>query len=245
MRPLSGKGRYWRALVLLSMMATTLNFVSPNAAADDRLSATDHPAIWQQAIVKLSVPVKRWEDGRRRHFIEDCTGSLIKGKEGILILTAWHCVEGFNDLTQVIIATASNGEIFEAQVSAIGASMSADWALLSLNRSAQTMQNTSYLELAKIRPIEGQLILMAGFSRDQQLGDNGSTLTFDPDCQVRHTPSGANAIYTNCTAFKGASGGPVLTLESDTYKVLGVISAGDEAGLSLFTPVTAIARSLW
>ena len=116
--------------------------------------------------------------------------------------------------------------------------MSADWALLSLNRSAQTMQNTSYLELAKIRPIEGQLILMAGFSRDQQLGDNGSTLTFDPDCQVRHTPSGANAIYTNCTAFKGASGGPVLTLESDTYKVLGVISAGDEAGLSLFTPVT-------
>ncbi len=233
------------ALAMLLVALVSLGYGSLIEAADNRLTASEEPAIWQQAVVKLAIPVRRWENGRRSHFIEDCTGSLIQGPKGVLILTAWHCVEGFNDLTKVIVATTSDGTTLHAQISTMGNSMASDWALLKLNHGVQSSKNIIYLELAKTTPAEGQRVLMAGFSRDQKLGKNGSALTFDPNCYIGKTPLDARAIHTNCTAFKGASGGPTLILENDTYRVLGVISAGNEAGLSLFTPIAPIARSLW
>ena len=211
--------------------------------ADNRLSAADHPAAWQDALVKLSIPVKRWQAGQQRHFIEDCTGTQIAGRSGTMILTAWHCVEGFTDLTKTISATTRQGQIFEAQVSATGNSMASDWAILKISNDDRTSIQKIHLKLAKTTVTAGQNIVMAGYSGDPHLGEHGRALTFDPNCEIGQTPETAQAIFTNCTAFKGASGGPTLLLEGGEYKVLGVISAGDGSGLSLFAPISSSLRA--
>lgn len=232
----------YRAVLVLYGFATALA-VAPNLFADNRLRAVDHPAAWQDALVKLAIPVRRWHAGQRRHFIEDCTGTQVAGRRGTVILTAWHCVDGFTDLTKVITVTTHQGRILEAQLFASGDSMASDWAVLKIRDDDRPSTHKVPLKLAKTGAIMGANIVMAGYSRDPQLGRGGTLLTYDPNCQIGQTAEFAQAIPTNCTAFKGASGGPTLILEDGEYKVLGVISEGDQAGLSLFAPITAAARA--
>jgi hypothetical protein len=239
---LSATQRYSRAVLALWGLATALVFAG-DLCADDRLRAVDHPAPWQDALVKLTIPVKRWHAGEQRHFIEDCTGTQIAGRRGTVILTAWHCVDGFTDLTKVITATTRQGRVLEARVFASGASMASDWEILQIIDDDRPSAQKIQLKLAKTSSIMGANILMAGYSGDPKLGDSGTALTYDPNCQIGKMSEFAGAIPTNCTAFKGASGGPTLILENGEYKVLGVISAGDEEGLSLFAPITPAARA--
>jgi len=238
----SATQRYSRAVIALCGLATALVLAS-DLRADDRLRAVDHPAAWQDALVKLTIPVKRWHAGQQRHFIEDCTGTQIAGRRGTVILTAWHCIDGFTDLTKVITATTHQGRVLEARVFASGASMASDWAILQISDDDRPSAQKMQLKLAKTNASVGANIVMAGYSKDPQLGGGGAALTYDPHCQIGQTREFTEAIPTNCTAYKGASGGPTLILENGEYTVLGVISAGDEAGLSLFAPITPAARA--
>jgi hypothetical protein len=83
--------------------------------------------------------------------------------------------------------------------------------------------------------LPGVAVGMAGFSRDEGLGAGGAALTYDAACSV--TGNHGSNISTDCIAYKGASGGPVTTLdERGQVRLSGVISQGDGAGISLFFP---------
>ena len=65
---------------------------------------------------------------------------------------------------------------------------------------------------------------LAGFSGD--IGDFGARLTYDPKCSIKPF----NKMYgaSNCTGFKGASGGPVVLTVSkkgrQKHYIVGVVS---------------------
>lgn len=83
---------------------------------------------------------------------------------------------------------------------------------------------------------------MAGFSGDEGIGDSGESLSFDPDCRL--IDYDAHWGRTNCQAFKGASGGPVLITQNGEKQLIGVISASDDSGRRLFTPITRFRQAL-
>ena len=86
-------------------------------------------------------------------------------------------------------------------------------------------------------------IIMAGYSRDDGVGAGGQHLSFDPACLItRQDPTSSD---TNCTAYKGASGGAAIQLSSaGTPLVYGVISQGNGAGLSTFIPAQGFSSAI-
>jgi hypothetical protein len=84
---------------------------------------------------------------------------------------------------------------------------------------------------------------MAGYSRDQGIGEGGRRLSFDPACLITARAPASSA--SNCRAHKGASGGAVMQLSAAGTPLLsGVISEGDGAGLSTFVPVAAFRSAI-
>lgn len=204
---------------------------------------------WLRAVGKLQVPAQRPRDGHLSHYREDCSATLI-AKPGRshadIIVTAWHCLELYRDMSRPIIFTTTtrSGEILqrEARRLADGGGMHADWAILRLHRTvpADTLAGLS------IRPDEtdaGRSITMAGYSRDEGLGRRGQVLTFDANCRI--TSGQRLRGTTNCVAYKGASGGAVtqFSVSGEVY-FQGVISQGNGEGLSTFVPVRDFRREI-
>jgi hypothetical protein len=123
-----------------------------------------------------------------------------------------------------------------------GGGMHADWAILRLRRAVSAQQVAALL----IHPRSAdpdQSVTMAGYSRDSGIGDNGKTLTFDPACTI--TAQERNLGDTDCTAFKGASGGAVIQFSSAGEPlVCGVISEGNGEGRSTFVPVSGFRNAI-
>ena len=200
---------------------------------------------WLRAVGRLAVPGSRYRDGNRQHLREDCSATLVTRSAGAAadtIVTAWHCLEHYNDLSRPIMFTLLAGveaapRSIEAYRLADGGGMHADWALLRL-RQPVAAAAVAALEIQSGRADPGQLITMAGFSRDPGKGGGGTRLTFDPACLV--TRLDVASSESNCLAYKGASGGAVVQQSVDGEpRFSGVISAGDGAGVSTFVPVTA------
>jgi hypothetical protein len=77
---------------------------------------------------------------------------------------------------------------------------------------------------------------MAGYSRDQGLGAGGTRLSYDIACNITRQQAGASE--SDCTAYKGASGGAVIQLSaSGKPQLSGVISRGDSQRLSIYIPI--------
>jgi len=206
-------------------------------AADNRLTASEHPAPWQAAIVKINVPVTRWIDGRQKHMNEECSGTLVQGRQP-LILTAWHCFDGYRDLSKPP-RFLWRGQWRQLRLLSHGGSMQADWALLEIPELK--LENAVILPVLLKENTSNASLLLAGYSRDTGLGQGGNELTFEQDCLLLSTGDAWHS--TQCTAFKGASGGPVLSVLQGQHYVVGIISARDEAGITLFTPVNLIASA--
>ena len=217
----------------------------PGTVVDNRLIYSDAAPNWLGAVGKLRVPGSRYHDGRRSHLQEDCSATLVsrgQGKRADTVVTAWHCLAFYNDLSKPITFTLlpgqSRSEEREAYRLADGGGMHADWAVLRLYRPIVT---DLALAIHPGRADPARPISMAGYSRDQVKGDGGKALTFDPSCLI--TQQAARVSDSNCNAYKGASGGAVVQLSPrGKPELTGVISQGDSAGLSLFVPV-AVFRS--
>lgn len=204
---------------------------------------------WLRAVGKLRVPGSRWEDGRRRHHIEDCTATLValpEERSRHWLLTAWHCLEFYADLSRPIVFTLPNSDggtiSREASLVDSGGTMDRDWALLRLDRPIKQHDitplpvSTGYADRAAVS--------MAGYSRDQGLGQGGSVLTYDAYCSV--VGRRGRDYETNCAAFKGASGGPVVQRDDDGRVTLaGVISRGNSADISIFVPIARFVSKLY
>jgi hypothetical protein len=198
---------------------------------------------------KLRVPGSVYRDGDYEHLQEDCSASLVSrrpDRKADTIITAWHCLENYNDLSRPIVftlPTATRGALQrEAYRVADGGGMHADWAILRL-RLPVAPGDARALLIHPGRADPHRAIAMAGFSRDRGKGGGGDRLTFDPACRI--TNQRGLVSDSDCLAFKGASGGAVVQLSpTGMPRLSGVVSEGDGAGLSTFVPVTAFRTAI-
>jgi hypothetical protein len=223
--------------------------IPPAIAGDTRSVFTGEAMPWLSAVGKLSVPGQRHRDGRAAHYIEDCSATLVAlpgSARADTVISAWHCLELYGDLSRPIVFTAStpSGEIImrEARLLADGGGMHADWAILRL------AQPVSRQLIPALNPHPGmadpaQPVTMAGYSRDEGLGKRGEVMTFDPGCAI--TGQSAAQGETNCIAFKGASGGAVVQVSPEgEARVCGVVSRGNGSGYSTYVPVKSFNGAL-
>jgi hypothetical protein len=208
-------------------------------AADDRrvYEGGDH---WLAAVGRLQVPSQRRADGTRRHFVEDCSATLLARPGAAYadtVVTAWHCLENYHDLSRPITFTPDRNRspaVIEAHRLADGGGMHADWAILRLR---QRLPARTALTAHPGRADAARVITMAGFSRDGGTGQRGEWLTYDPHCRIIHQT--AETTDTDCRAYRGASGGAVVQLSGDGLPMYsGVVSEGDGDGFSRYVPVS-------
>ena len=215
------------------------------AHADSRqVYSADSPQ-WMLAIGKLDVPGQKWENADTLHIDEHCTATLLSSasnRDGRYILSAWHCLEYYRDLSQpILFSLPLAGITREATIVASGGGMDADWALLRLRAAVPREKVVPLPAYAATEGDATATITMAGYSSDAKLGRGGAVLTYDTRCRELETSH--TLVTTNCTVFKGASGGPVVAGVGDTMQLLGVVSVGDSDKLSLYVP-TRVFRSV-
>ena len=238
-------------LMLFSLGAASLTTTAEPATPvpDARQVYSTGSPDWLRAVGKLLVPGDRYHDGRRSHHREDCSATLVargSSTRADTIITAWHCLEFYNDLSKPITFTLLPGPqgniASEAYRLTDGGGMHADWAILRLYKAVPARQ-VAALGIHPERADPGRPITMAGYSRDSGMGNNGEQLTFDPACTITHQAPGVSD--SNCTAHKGSSGGPVIQVSTTGEpRVCGVISQGDGVGLSTFVPVSGFRNAI-
>lgn len=245
-------GQRLRAPLHLSGLVLFLALTAIPATAwpdDGRSAFTGDSRLWLQAVGKLRIPGQRRRDGHTSHYVENCSATLIAlpGRtEADTVVTAWHCLELYGDLSRPITFTArtANGETLERHARRLddGGGMAADWAILRLQPAVPRQQ------LAALHPHPaladpGRPVTMAGYSRDPGLGNEGRILTYHPDCAITRSKPGLGE--TDCTAFKGASGGAVIQVSAGGEpRVCGVISQGNGSGTSTYVPLEAFRKRL-
>jgi hypothetical protein len=223
--------------------------VAANSQAETRRVYSDDAPPWLQAVGVLSVPGVRYREGRRRHYREECSGTLVvdrPGRSANTIVTAWHCLEFYDDLSMPITFTLGTGQeepfVGVARRLADGGGMHADWAILRLEQAVPA-DRIAAVTVHHGGPVPGRPITMAGYSRDPGLGMHGHRVTFDPVCQIIHLA--ATVVEAECTAYKGASGGAVMqSSDAGNAQLSGVISRGDGVGTVLYVPVSGFRRTL-
>ncbi|MEH6590891.1 MAG: trypsin-like peptidase domain-containing protein [Halioglobus sp.] len=215
-------------------------------AEDDRLSYQVDSPVWLQAVGKLIVPGIKTVDGHRTHHLERCSATLVAGERGQqdIIVTAWHCLERYSDVSKPIMFTLLPGSerAVESQAYRLadGGGMHADWAILRLKKPVSPL--ISPLGVNEGGAKEYSAIMMAGFSSDPGIGNHGTRLSYDPNCQItRQSPLVSDS---DCKAFKGASGGAVVQTSQGQVLLAGVVSEGNGAQLSTFVPVSRFRHAL-
>jgi hypothetical protein len=239
----------WRRPRAARLLLLALAVVAGSAIGDPRQAYSDLSPAWLGAVGRLSVPGSRIRDGRRAHQLEDCSATLV-GREASpwadTIVTAWHCLEFYNDLSRPITFTllpGRRGELTrEAYRLGDGGGMDADWAILRLYQPVAAEEVTA-LAVGAGAADRARPVIMAGYSRDDGLGHGGRRLTYDPACRI--TAQTAARGHTDCRAHKGASGGAVIQLSpGGEPQFTGVVSAGDGESTSIFVPVTHFGAAL-
>ncbi|MHA7816654.1 MAG: trypsin-like serine peptidase [Pseudohaliea sp.] len=230
---MAGRRDTLRGLTLGLALAAVL---AAPSHAERRLPVGSDAPPWLHAVGRLAIPTSRVEDGRRRHYDERCSGTLLAppgGGAAQWVLSAWHCLEYYTDLSRDIRfeLTGPAGEPLSSRARAVasGGGMAADWALLELDPPIPPGRGAT-AELDAGAVAEGARLAMAGFSGDPGLGAGGERLTYDPDCRVTGA-SGADRL-TDCLAYKGASGGGAF----HGGRLVGVLSRGDSRGRSIYVP---------
>jgi hypothetical protein len=204
---------------------------------------------WLLAVGSLQVPGIRVHQGYRRHHREDCSATLLasrSGQKANTIITAWHCLEHYEDLSKPITFTLLKGMdgewVTQARRLDDGGGMHSDWAILRLQQ-AVSAERVLALEAHPARADPERSITMAGYSRDEGLGEKGERLTYDPACRIVH--QGRRDSDSDCLAYRGASGGAVVQLSDEGQPLFaGVISRGDSESLSIFVPVEGFRATL-
>lgn len=224
-------------IIIRFSMVFSMVFSLP-APTDERQVFNQQSPAYLSAIGKLIVPSERTVGGEHQNFIEECSATLLSDRlyQQRWIMTAWHCIEHYHNLGRSILFRImdEHGEWHErdAHIVIHGGSISEDWALL---RTETALPKTLHsLAIANYQP--GRVII-AGFSGDEGLGQNGNVLTFQDNCVSSEQTLDDAQISVNCWAFKGASGGAVIQHE----KLVGIVSQGDNAGTASFVDLARYA----
>lgn len=204
---------------------------------------------WLRAVGQLTVPGIRLEKGYARHHTERCSATLVAApgaSHATVIISAWHCLEFYRDLSQRILFTllpaSAEPRVVEAVRYADGGSMAADWAVLRL-RQPVALTEVPALQLHPQQADPALPVVMAGYSRDAGTGAHGALLSYDPACWI--TAADRRSGDSDCRAFKGASGGAVVQVTTAGIPLLsGVISEGNSVDYSRYVPVSVFRQAL-
>lgn len=240
----------WPALLLLPILLYPLS--GPGLASppkDSREALDEDSPAWLRAVGRLQVPGNRYRDGSYSHRTEDCSATLIArsgSTRANIIITAWHCLEFYRDLSKPISFTLNSaaGEPIsrEAYRLADGGGMHSDWAILKLYQ-AVSRQEVAAMPVSPERADPELPITMAGYSRDSGIGQRGEQLTYDANCRI--TAQAMDSTDSDCNAYKGASGGAVVQVSARGEAMFcGVVSRGDSEGLSIYIPVSRFRSAL-
>jgi hypothetical protein len=226
-------------VILLALLSVD---AGAEVAADGRLAYDEASPPWLRAVGVLTVPTVKYQDGRARNHREDCSATLVTGRRGQpadIIVTAWHCLEFYRDLSKPITFTLGNtlqgGVSHRARRLADGGGMSADWAILRLQRAIPA-DSVSAIQVHPGVADPQRGITAAGYSRDTDRQQRGRQLTYDPTCRILQREE--LLVQSDCAAHKGASGGAVVQISAEGVAQLsGVISQGDGEAVLLYVPV--------
>ncbi len=225
---------------------------------DTRKIVNNDSPVWTKAIGRLIIPTKRTiVNGRYQTKLKKCSATLVNFediKSSKVIVTASHCISSFDKKAGTIrfIIKAKNGKVLQkyakihndSKYSNENLKTNSDYAILILSSLISKKEvepliidKRSFIDLKK--DYNYSFGSLAGFSGD--IGDYGSQLTFDPKCELNYF----DGVYSksNCSGFKGASGGPVVLTTSNDKKILhyyfvGVVShfRGDKFQEIYFAP---------
>ena len=232
------------------LLALLLLATAAGAAEDDpRQRYSQASPDWLRAVGQLTVPGIRLENGYARHHTERCSATLVAApgaSHATVIISAWHCLEFYRDLSQRITFTllpaSAEPRLIEAVRYADGGSMAADWAVLRL-RQPVALTEVPALQLHPQQADSALPVVMAGYSRDAGTGAHGTELSYDPACWI--TAADRRSGDSDCRAFKGASGGAVVQVTTAGIPLLsGVISEGNSLDYSRYVPVSVFRQAL-
>ena len=190
-----------------------------------KLSTVTHN--WLDSIGRLEVPVTRVENGLRRHFTEHCTAVIVSPGPSPLIVTAWHCLDGYQSLIDPIQLTLHGDPPVAVQVIASGGSMEQDWAIL---KATQPIAGRYWIPISPMPLEAGAKISAVGFApvlgdpADAANRDRTRQLLADESCFV--VDANSTQASSTCVARQGASGGALSRTASGGVRIAGIISLG-------------------
>jgi len=156
-----------------------------------------------------------------------------------IIVTASHCLTNYKKDSGNLrfIIKNSHGEmvqkiaylLLDSKYSSKELKTNSDYAILMLDSAISNrdvspfiIQKESFTQLQKKN--RNNFASLAGFSGD--IGDFGAILSYDPKCKLNYYSKTYGA--SNCSGFKGASGGAVvLTIKNnniETSHLVGIVS---------------------
>jgi V8-like Glu-specific endopeptidase len=222
--------------------------------ADPRQLKNPSAPHWLNAVGKLDVPSQSNQAGHTEHYIEHCSATLIAAmpnRSANTIITAWHCLENYLDLSRDISFTLFHGENNTTRLSArplsSGGNLDLDWAILRLNKPIpNSLVKAMIVNRGDVIKSGQTTMTMAGYSADSGLGKGGEVLTYHAGCESGEEIG--QQFSSNCLAYKGASGGPVvISRYRDNkfhYNLAGIISQGNGLGYTTFVPNKAFIAAL-
>jgi tetratricopeptide (TPR) repeat protein len=188
---------------------------------DTRKIVTSTSPLWTKAIGRLIIPTQKSATSKK---IEKCSATLINFENmeaSKVIISASHCLKEFDSHAGALrfLIKSKTGKVIQKYAKVIKDSQfdikrmksKSDYAILLLSShinkkdvSPLIVSDKSFLQLQKF--YNNTYGSLGGFSSD--VGNFGSSLSYDPMCRLNYY----NKVYakSNCSGFKGASGGPVV-----------------------------------
>lgn len=156
-----------------------------------------------------------------------CTGNIVSNKptnDSYIVTSSAHCFKTDNPQEISIVFWGRNGDEIKRQLTLEIINREYDYAILRLDRKIEN----SLIKPLVISPYvfrdlmdEADLLFLdpvitvAGYSSDEDLGQNGKVLTYDQNCSERFYFDGFKAM-TDGTSYPGASGGATVVSLDDT-----------------------------
>lgn len=216
-----------------------------NLINDTRKIVTDNSPPWTKAVGRLIIPTKLEIISKNKYKTKykKCSASIINFPyydSSRVIVTASHCLTSYKKKAGDIrfIIKNNKGKMIQrfakidtdSKYSKKKIKTVSDYAILILDKTIKTKEvkpllvdEKNFVELKLDNKYS--FASLAGFSGD--IGDFGARLTFDPKCQLSY--HSLTYGLSNCSGFKGASGGPVVMSISDdgikySYRFVGIVS---------------------
>lgn len=185
------------------------------------------------AVVRLNIPLQRFNGINTYHVTEDCSGTLVNRNKG-MILTAWHCFDGKMDLTHPPKVWLK-GAWQELHLGAHGGGMNHDWAIAYLVDPSVVNVPAMPYAIEDLEP--GSTVTMTGYQRSDPKADAVWSKVATACTVTQHSESW---VETDCELNTGASGGAVVSMEGGRTKLVGIVSARAATGGVWYVPLSRL-----